>query len=149
MISKKSFYFKLHRGDFRSGPFVDCQDENTYNCSELDLFLPTKKYFSYIIKENSCYENVIVVSKEFDEKDDAEKFLLETYSLVNKMTPFVITGMTAGYKETGYYGDPIPITFLELKNLNKNTFDYNDIIYGVVISKNGDVVKTLAIRPAE
>lgn len=154
-METKTFYFKIQKGDLYSGPRVDNLDINEsdedfdeeYDGFEIDLSLPDNNYISYVISEACGFANIIT-QQEFDRESDAELFLLQTYSLINDCTPFIVPGLTSANKEKGYYGKAIPLTFCKLKKLNIDNLEY-DKIFGVIISKDGYVSKTLSIVPPE
>jgi hypothetical protein len=153
-MTTKLFYYNFSNNDFRSGPTLEYYDSDDVDYqiddfhNEIELSLPSKKYIVYIIADNNA-DPKIIISKEFNEISNGKNFLLQTYSLINGMSPFVVTGWTASYKETGAYGPAIPITYNELKKFNIDLIDGNSYVHGIIITKNGDVLDTLAITPPE
>lgn len=87
-----------------------------------------------------------IISKDFGNFEDARQFILQVYSHVNNMSPFVVTGMTSGYHDKGDYGDSIAITHDEIGNVN---CDYIPNVFGFVIDEDGDVMYELSINPPE
>jgi len=160
MPKTKLFRYDFQNNDIRSGPSLyyydsDNDSDNDYiksdynMCMEIKLVLPKKKYIVYIIEQN-CDNPKVILSKEFNKHTNANKFLLQAYSLINDQSPFIVTGHAASYTQIGDYGDPVPITYTKLKNIDKDSIDSDSYIHGVIISKKNEfVIDNLAIQPCE
>lgn len=153
-----NYYFSFYN-DYRQGPRLDVYDSDDEELDEIDdesisliakLSFPTNEYISYIVMD-MCYKHEILACREFVALESAKQFLLQAYSKTNGCTPFIVTGMTSGYKDIGDYGPEIEITFPEIKELDfdlihkKYSGSYN--VYGIVLSNDGTVYDTLCITP--
>lgn len=156
----KSFRFKHDNSSLYTGPSLnyysdddsDDSNDNNYDSdnddyyAEVELKLPKKNYCTYILQDE-IGSVAILLKKEFNIEANAKKFMLQTYSLVNDMTPFVVTGSTSSYKDTGSYGEPIEITYTKIKNFDTDKIGSSSYVHGVIIDSDGSVIDTLSITP--
>ncbi len=148
------------RDDYRNGPYVTYyseDDEALYDSegdlrddvlevSKITLSLPDeKKYIAHIILDLSEEK---IISKEFKHISNAKKYLVQFYVRVNDCGPFVVTS-SIGYKDNGYYGTKIPITYKSIRNFDMGKIDPFGIIIGIVMNDKGKIVNTLSITPGE
>lgn len=151
-----NYYFYMCN-DYRQGPSLDVIHSDDEDCdtdtkNEADLVTelpkPTKKYAAYVIEDIIGDYNTLA-TKQFKSLKNAKKYLLQAYCKANECTPFIVTGMTSGYKDTGSYGPEIDITHTSIKKLDFNKIDDSSNVYGLVITKDGSVCDTLCITPSE
>ena len=106
-----------------------------------------KKYVAYVFGQGEDFDTELdeITSKGFNKLSSAKQFLLQVYSQVNDMTPFVVTGSTSSYKDTGGYGPAIEITHRRIKKIGN---DYDRLV-GFVMSHENDIISSLSITPPE
>ncbi len=142
--------------DYRTGPHLTILHEKDDECDKnfeenaeivFELDHPINDFGAYIVKD--CMGSYkILASDEFLDQDDADNFLLQAYSKINGCTPFVVSGYTTGYSQTGEYGDEIEITNDKIKNMKVSKLSPKHI-YGITIDNEGEIWDTLCIKPAE
>ena len=72
-------------------------------------FDTTDKYSLYIITGEAYDEYEIFHIKTIEDQEMAEKLLMQIFSDINNCQPFVMTDLTPGYREVGYYPGPLPL----------------------------------------
>lgn len=87
--------------------------------------------------------------------EDAKLLCLEVHSYLNKCGPFLTTGFTCSYKETGNYQDPIPLRpeseAIMMTLPSDDCSDRDQWIekpaFCYIVDHNGEVIHLLSIRP--
>jgi len=146
------YYFNVYN-DYRSGPDLVCFHENDTEydesdmdeCRDIELDLPSTGVIAYVIDDFCTLK--ILLSKQFESIDDAKNFLLQTYCMFNKCTPFVVTGQTSSYKDEGSYGAKIKVTYDEILNLDINSIE--SYVYGIIIDTTGEILYSISIKLRE
>jgi len=153
-MSSKKIFFHVKDDNNYCKPYLNIYDsdyEDEYcECSEIDLILPKKKYIVNIIGRNDAFDTKVIIQKEFNKITNAKNFLLQTYSLINKKGPYIITGTTAdGYYHVGKHGPSTPITYTKLKKFKVGSTKFNYQIFGIVLKTKGKIIDTLLIKPID
>lgn len=150
---KKTYKF-IVIDDYRSGRYVkhECvddinsQDESYYEDSDwFDITIkhPSSGYKLFII--HGYYSYCIVWKKHYNTKEKAKKALLKIFTQYNNSMPFVVTGMTCSYKETGHYPE-IPDDIKKMKNIKIPQL-CADEQYFMVIVNNKKIIKEEMLHP--
>lgn len=122
-----------------------------YFCS-IEYSLRSKKDYTLLILYGESDNPGVYKINEYDDYNDAETFCNYLYYKINGCKPFVETGMTSAYKETGYYPDLDEDLNTKIKNLNlyppklKQKFKKSDFVIGVVL-RGSDIWSTLQCVP--
>jgi hypothetical protein len=77
---------------------------------------------------------------------DVENGLLQLHSHINECGPFLSTGMTPGYRETGDYRAPVKVTDQRILRINK-TKDFAKPTVAVEVDTEGQIIDWMSINP--
>ena len=124
-------------------------DEDILDIVMIDDIPMIDRYNIYLIY-GCIYEiyHVIVT----DDLQYAKTILQQLFSDINECKPFIVTGMTCAYKETGHYPDPLPPLLINEKPLIDETIKQmikekgTDYCVAVII-KNKQLVDYQQILP--
>lgn len=124
--------------------------ENLYDIVEIDA--KREIYSIYVCMGNGYEDGEIIYIANMDDKELAKKALKHIFSDIHECKPFEVTGVTSGYKEKGYYPDPLPSMKIDGKPLLEESIikriREDDHYYCVaVILKNDWVIDHIQIRP--
>lgn len=138
--------------DYRSGTIVsyekckeneDIADKDIYELGfEVNLTHPAEHFKVYLLCEFDRYE--IINEWEFKSKRDATNHINKAYSQLEGTLPFVVTGHTCSYKETGYY-PKIPEDILKMDKIELGLSEYTDDHYFMVMLDSKQIIQTQMI----
>jgi hypothetical protein len=77
----------------------------------------------------------------------ASDLLLQIHSHINECGPFEGTGFTSSWKETGSYGDAIPVTNQFIMALDVDKYECSKPCAAIVVDDKGNIVNVLSICP--
>ena len=90
-----------------------------FNFRYFDNFdFETSKFYDLLLIYGSWDDIKIYKIGQYDDFDEAEKFCKYTFYKIHNCKPFVSTGMTCAYKETGHYPELEEDLKIIIKNLN-------------------------------
>jgi len=110
---------------------------------EAKLKHPKTGYKVLLGCEFDCYG--FLKEWEFTTKENAEKHINKAFSQFHGSLPFVVTGHTGGYKETGYYPD-VPQDIKDMDTIELNIPEYTDNIYFLVLMDKDKIISTMSLN---
>lgn len=146
-----------YRGDFQYEfvKYVAGQDDED---DEDDDKTPDHVWMTFDTEPSSAPFRVCIIQNQDDFEvpcelvdtaqtmEEAHSLMLQILAHVQDTGPFVSTGYTSSYKETGGYSDPVPVT-----NPKVIAFSYTEekCTVAVVLNEHGDILSHLSIIPVQ
>ena len=114
----KEYYYSDESGDGLNNETITDEwfnmrldmDEDLYDIITIND-IPNNVYAIYLICGVGYYEKTNIVHV-INQETDSDKILNHLYSDINGHQPFLTTGYTSSYKETGYYPEALPKYFI-------------------------------------
>ena len=79
--------------------------------------------------------------------EECEKLFLQLHSHVNGHGPFVMTGYSGSYKETGSYSEPIKVTSSAVRAVRSHKWRCEKPAVAIAVDTRGNVVKHMSLNP--
>jgi hypothetical protein len=124
-------------------------DEDLYDILTISD-IPNDTYAVYLICGEGYYGKTNIIHI-INQETNSDEILNHLYSDINRHQPFVSTGYTSSYKETGYYPDALPKYFINdqpliNEEIQRALDDIHNYIVAVII-KDQKLVNYIQISP--
>ena len=87
----------------------------------------------------------LITTVSLDETDKGKQIMQQIHSHLNECDIFISKGFNGAGKEEGKYGNPIPVTHLDVQKLEKK--DYDNPTVTLLVNSKGDILYHFSIVP--
>lgn len=122
-------------------------EESRLEIIDLEDTSHNNKYLLYLVYGDGCGSSKVILVKKIRHKSNIQRYLDQVYSDINESQPFVVTGMTPGYREEGYYPDALPL--INGKSMVKEKYmdDIEDSYYcAAFIMHNNSLYQSMLVQ---